>query len=378
MSALGVSGTSLNYLTDEAMAQLDVDLNNEVPYVAFLKHKNHQEFTDRNSTSRIPVWESMPERLWRKTRAAKVGGRQLVNRLDSEFTAEGVHPGVTTGEDKYDRQILLSYMEWQDEDGTTHSPGTQYRKLKNNAPSSMTIEVERNGVTTSEKTDVVVERNVVTPASGCGGYYNGDYELTDIPGGIRAESATLGTPAINYKLDDEVMIHCGHVTQNNYKLAQPYGNNDFARHPHNRFNYSTLEDWGFYTPRTFRTLSWKLGNDYGGVKDPDIVGIVTNEKLTRHIGDPYWLLDHQGITTGHSTGTITSILRDRWVETNCDGWSGDSGSPLYRHREYPNLDINEFMIAGILSSVKEPGNCPYPYAAGNTIQHIEYHTYTNV
>jgi len=372
MSLFGVSATSLPFLSQNSISEVVENPEDEVPYVAYRRHKNHEEATSQGIPDREPVWDTVSDKLWRVTQSAIGAGERLERDIASIMSNEPVTVGFSSDNNRYDKQVIVTKYERPKREGRQGTDLTiSLQELEQSVPGKITGEAERNGKKTQRDFEVIVETKRVANGSGCYEYCTGNWG-DQIPGGVKAEGSTLGTPATENSSGNNVMVSAGHINASNDKLAQPTDNDSFddlhsIDHIDDVPNYI---DWGYYAPSNV-SLQWKLGADGGGTKTQDIVGIVTNKRLQNKEGDSDYKLKHQGKATGLSEGKVTMVSEGKWVETDCEGYAGDSGGPLFEKVSNPNYDVQEFYIASIFSQYVVGQGCDYNYTSGNTMEFIE-------
>ena len=378
LGKFGVSATSLNYLTQDSVGQVVDDLEEEVPYVEFLRHTNHEKIGPGTIPKREPVWDTIPREKWVRVRSAHNAAQSLNERLTRKFGSPWISAAVTSRNgDSYQKEIVVKYTELEHANGEVSAPSVAFSKVEDALPNSVSGQV-KDGKNTRviEGIPVRIEQFEIVESVSCpGDVYATEYDK--IPGGCATEGGTCCTPAVDSS-GSEAMIHCAHL--NETYLSQPDESTSGADLKLNNSISSGSNDMADYRPnfpdKDTGFLQWRLADDDGTVKAPEIYGIVSWETLQNKEGTDY-TLKQQGNTTGTESGTITNTVvkssgaKNVW--TNCHSAGGDSGGPVYREFYNSQLNRYEAYIAYINSwhSSNSDGQCPGDDSGGNALEYVE-------
>jgi len=94
LSAMGISGATLQYMTKDALAEVTDDPKDEVPRLRYLRHK--EEKTIGEPPEREPVYEAIPRDRWERIEGANEAFSQIKGKIRTETKMSGVDVWVTT------------------------------------------------------------------------------------------------------------------------------------------------------------------------------------------------------------------------------------------------------------------------------------------
>lgn len=373
LAGFGVSATSLNYITQDAIAKITENPKEEVPYVELLRHTNHDEIGDGTAPKREPIWDTIRRSRWVRVRSAHNAAKELNKNLREEFGTHHIAAGVTSRNgDPHQKEIVVDYTTVEHADGSTSSPSIPFVDVENVLPSTVSGQAG-TGKNAEIIEDIPVRiRNFTKVETACpGDVYEYDYD--PIPGGCETESGTCCTPAVDGNSND-VMIHCAHVKENEDFLSQPHESYGKDLKKENMAT-SDSNDNAYYQTYDGSSVHWRLADDDGTRKAPEIYGIVSWETLENKEGTDYTIIK-QGNKDGDDTGTIKNTKINDGVKnvwTTCKSASGDSGGPAYHEVYNSSLNRYEAYIAYINSwtSSNSDGECPGDDSGGNAIEYVE-------
>lgn len=379
LSGLGLSATTLSYITKDALAETTSDVTEEVPYVKLLRHTNPEEVREGAVPEREPVWDTIPREKWVRVEAAHDAARQLNDRLDRKFSTSKIAAAVTSRNgDPYQKELSVKYTTVEHADGTVSSPSVSFTEVERVLPSTVSGQAGggRNAETI-ENIPVTITRQRKIEESCPGDVYNEDQEDM-IPGGTRVgdsgSAGTTGTAATRDSDGLNVMVSCGHLLNNDSgHLHQPGDLKSDEDLDVVNYDLSDSNDHGYAKAYDSETFYRELASDAGGWKATDIKGIVTWDTIKSHEGDSSYEVRKQGNRTGTTKGYIVDTVEKSTGEknfwTNSDSGSGDSGGPHYRRIQFNDTD--ETYIVGIHAWGRGSDSCPTPESGGNAMEYIE-------
>lgn len=379
LSSIGVSATTLNYITKDTLAKVTSNPRKEVPYVKLLRHTNPAEVKNGAVPKREPIWDTIPRSKWVRVEAAHDGAKKINSLLDRTFGSKLISAGVKSrNEDPYQKEIAVTYATIQHSDGTVSSPSVPFSEVESTLPSSISGKAGGgNDAETIESIPLVAEKQRHVEDGDCpGDVYNED-QGDMIPGGTRigdsGDNGTTGTAATRDSDGQNVMISCGHVLENSDHFHQPGDyKSDEDLDVVNATN-SGPDDYGYAKPYGGETFYRELASNHGGWKPTDVKGIVTWDTLKNHEGDTNYEIRKQGNRTGTSKGHITETVEfsggEKKVWTSCTRGGGDSGGPHYRRIQFNRTD--ETYITAIHAWGRYTDGCGTGEAGGNPVEYIE-------
>lgn len=382
LSSLGLSATTLSYITPDILNRLGLDLNEEVPYIARYRHINSEEIREHgDAPNREAVWDSVPRDKWILVKAAHDGRGRVEQTVRKHTDSDLIMPKVTTRVTGGHRSksIPVDYVTNVDSDGASREPDITFEELQDILPETETGEAGGEKV---EGIPVVPRKRTEHEGSSCKKfYYNSNY-AHEIPGGCKADvgcgAFTLGTPAFNDSSGDRNMLSAGHAIAKDTVTRQPsctQGHVDGAR---DQYYTGGCNDYGNYTPphghNGWDIYKYRLAEDDGTFKDDHLInGIVTWDQLTMYEGDTSKTLLKQGARTGTTSGYVKSAYKcngHKRIDTSCDAYSRDSGGPIYEKVYDSTGDQYLIYIAAIFTHYLGD-SCPGYEARGNAMEYIE-------
>lgn len=375
LSGMGLSGTTLRYLTQDAAAGLTEDLKQEVPYVKALKNLDEPG-------ERKPIYDTMDRELWVRRESAFDAAQKIKEQLRNRFDTTGISIAAAlrtkgTPSDGYEIEVAYrkrrQLVHGRDElTWTTETPAVSKSTLTDALPTTITGEAPSDD--SSERVEdmqvKLVEETTVDTA-----YY--DEEYRPVPGGCQIVIGSTG--AMAHKQSDvskTVMLSSGHgvegsATDGDGKIEQPTGGAvmGYPGDYENDHSGSENVDFGEIEPKSGVDLTDRFAEDGGGYTTTHISGIVTWDYIT---GDGSGeLVNKRGASTGHTTGYFTKFdnsTNDKVYHTDVECYNGDSGAPHYVFVD------GSLYIVGILSNgidTDSDGAKPYEGSLGNNAERIE-------
>jgi len=217
LSALGVSATTLEYITQDALAETVGDLKNEIPYVARLRHTNHEQVVAGEAPPEYePKYKTMPRHQWAKIEAVHNAADRLckkVNQADPtgrsyvEIT-ERVNGGVSENVLNIVTTKSKSTNEGVSKNSSINAEASEsaQAKIRKQTPSSINGKA-KVGNRTEEIEDIPITTEVVEQQKL--NYY--DYEYDPVPSGAMIDHVTKEEKE-RYKEGDEEAKYLGSGT----------------------------------------------------------------------------------------------------------------------------------------------------------------------
>jgi|GEM_PF-2762106 len=372
LAGFGVSGTTLNWITKDALAEQTSDLEKEIPYI--------KAFHRKGPENEKPIYGTISREKWIKLEAAMAASNSLSTSLSKKIDTSNIVVGVR--QRGRDPEIIVSYCTQRKtvptDSGTkvvTTTPNISKETLENSVPTTRTGVVQTSAFSESvSNIPVVVEEESRIDT------YDAkfDAEYSPVPGGAQFDHGTLGVRAQCDDCDGYwAMLASGHALKdaqfNSDDLQQPkngrvIGSHDsieFWREDANENSYDDdITDFGYFEPNSDVELTDKLALDPSGYKSIPVAGIVSWDwvKNNQFSNTVYKQGEHTGITQGE----IVKVENDYgqkvfWSQAN--GKSGDSGGPHYTFIDGDRyfVGINSWGVdVGSTSSddgIRTGGNC---------------------
>lgn len=391
MSALGLSGAGIEYLTKDAVAEATGNPKDEVPFTAQIRLKNPERLKGGHPGEHLemePVIETMPRDRWVRIESAHKASKRLYRTLQQRFDDNSITVGVVTG-DSGNKKLLVT------RERLKHVPisdqSVQSDEIKAALPSTVS-ETVGNGKYEKSMTGMSVSFEEV--GHEYFDYYSYDYNDTvGTPGGCEIEAVNLNTnkgsigtvaqPVYNKDSSSYELLTAGHVLESRNKVYQPlYNGGDLlgkTQKVQNQGSPTTGDINGdgktdYYKPTnvdagTFSTSDYRYnlaGNGGSTDYDAQITGYWTWNKIKSE-EDTGWQVTKQGTKTRRTSGDIFYTDSNRkWFATHATGDHGDSGGIIYRKDASGTANT-----AGVLSTGVDLGNDgDFDGVAGNSFDHI--------
>lgn len=336
LGALGVSATSLRFLSKETLAQTTDNPEDEVPYVAYYRTVDKQP---GQPPKRKPVYETIPRDEWVRRHTAI----NVRDKLADQLRKEGIEASASyTGMDQSPTGfgVKIRYPIHIDAKGNRHTPEISVEQLESRLPSRMTGVAGKNKFEEKRENipvvvEGVVERDVCT--------YDYDHDWDYYPGGAAVDvdigsSTNLGSTAGSYHHPSygDGLITAGHVVDSSGNEIWRAGTADDIGTGRDVTYGTTINDidYAFIEMDDDENPSSYVVNSDNTSKKYPIRGTVSNQALENHVDDSSWTVYTQGRSTCRSSGYVKDTV-GLWgatdaVITSQDVDPGDSGGTLFR------------------------------------------------
>ncbi len=343
LSAMGVSATSLKYLSQKTLAEVTDNPKKEVPVLQFLRHTNHEEYIESVRSGnpiqpeREPVYEAVPRDKWAHIEGVHKAADAVRNKIENKFGHSpntGISVGVetqTTGQHQ-EKIISVHYAFNKEED----SP-ISCEEIDEQLPDSVNGRIGE-GEHSYIVEDIPVKSKVVRGSE----HDSFDDKYRPVPAGCKIEnsesgSATLGTPAYHLDYGNNVWVTAGHVVDSNDPeyVYQPgfddyIGNNDQEyRVDFWCFDAGIIRPGSSGVGAKYDIASDSYWSDYEGW---DIVGVTSWDRIKLNEGNTDYTVYKQGKETGRDSGYITRVDEEAF-ELSTASDDGDSGGPYFEVRD---------------------------------------------
>jgi len=377
LSAMGISGATLQYMTKDALAEVTDDPTDEIPRLQSMRRKypDWQERDFPEKLEREPVYYTIQRDDWVRVESARDAASRVGKFIDERIDDPSeIRVGVTTIVDgQHSKKAVKVKVKTE-----------SVSRVRERLPASINGEVgSGQHKEVRENIPVVVDEDRAEKLHDCrhndnNSYYNEDYG--HVPGGAQVEACTSGAPAWDYDREEVVMLtaaHCvgaGEGTDTEYHgetMNQPengslMGESDKVSHESDNY-----EDVATINPELSSepVPSYKLAG-WGGGEDEPIWGIIGWDciKDMEDGNAPYDQMYKQGETTGRCSGPVdyTNLpdYSNGHQEFNTDAWAegGDSGGPNFV------MEDDHVLIAGITKAGLQGGA---NYTAADAVEYIE-------
>ena len=390
LSSLGLSATSLRYMSKDAAAATTSNPKEEVPYVAEIKIKDAEKYADELPNKPLPtepIVETVPRDRWVRVKAATNAAERLQRSLEKQGISSVM---VTVGVNKSgNREIVVEHrtsylpkVNHSEVNGTKHPetielvphrPNVSADDLRSSLPES-TSGIAGSGENAVKVSDIpvrVVEKDMKLIA-----YFNERYR--PVAAGSQVEVypdfspyQTRGTncsPFYSNYTGERQMVTAGHNfdradDDRYYKNVQQPAKN-YTGSPDNYVGSRSAVtfdgtpegyDAGTWTPESGIGLTNSLAQDGGGTRKT-IGGIITRSKIENEAGNSSWTIKKQGRTTGIKSGYVESMVPNRKYRTTCNGSGGDSGGPFYHVKSDGKAYIAGMVTAATLDGTETEGH----------------------
>jgi hypothetical protein len=364
---MGVSATTLSYLSQDALAEVTHDPKEEVPYVAYLKGEPPE---------REPVYKIIERDEWERRHTAidvrdRVGER--VNKMDESNLIDVSYQDLKESPTGYG--VVITYIEERIDDEEIRSPSVSIERLREDIPNEATGKVGKKEYEASRSDiPVIINRetvstddiNINTSHNPC---MENDNYWNETPGGTPANiNFTFGTFCAPYYSPDEGygLITSGHVAEGGGGVGSSVHQDTSKVGEVTHFHKGFYRDYA-HVDRSLSDLDVAVANIDNSTTDYGIFGIVTNQELQNNVGEK--TLYTQGHTTCRDHGTISNVTFGSYaVDINpLDGVEGgDSGGPLFDVRS--GVGGFEAYVAGVVKK-----NLTFGGTRSTTAETVENH-----
>jgi hypothetical protein len=372
LSAMGVSATSLKYLSKDALADTTDDPSDEIPVLQFLKTPDSKEEAEQHSgfsdpIGRVPIYEPVPRDEWLRIEAVHNAAEELQKELQSDGIKR-VTVGVSSRQNGHHTEKVLQVRHRTLKRGLKeYTPNITIQELEERIPAKVTGSAGKDDYQKEVEDIPVVVRRMETVEQ------NYESKYRPVPGGCAIDpetsnagrQGTLGTPVKQPNSSNDAWVTAAHV------VARPAGigrddstiTADIYQPHENQDTIGTAYSWDWWYPSSYPdpdgeypadavviTSDWADDSKFdiacdgsgcsGDYEGWDVKGTVTWDRIKLIEG----VLDHtlQGKTTGRNPG---KILSTDWpmYEVDVDSEKGDSGGPYFESPMY----TDEVYIGGI-------------------------------
>lgn len=345
LKALGISGLSLRFLSQNSLAKQTGDLKDEVPYVAYLAANNPEaEFSDADENGRAPIYRKMAYDEWVYTEGVHNAALAINNKLKKASNSDLITTRVGSAGTGSERNLAVKVDYWKlrEVNGSTRTPDIDFESIIDLLPDKQSAEVgEGRNNPSVEGIDVLVDKKVAEQQA----YFDSKYR--PVPGGCKiaeagiegydADSGTLGTPAYHHGENEHVMVSAGHLIDNSgqrcHQPSEPLGGGNRIGYMRENSVLNKFDaEWIELDPED--DFDYDIAADGGGTEGWNIDGIIGWGTIKGMVDTGYDLY-LQGKTTGRNSGELTGYdtgtgnnEKRLWIDVDSD--KGDSGGPHYR------------------------------------------------
>lgn len=391
LAGLGLSGASIEHLSQDTVAKAMSNPGKSVPFVSKVKLENPESYESGLPDEPLPTTETVettPLDEWVTTKIAHKAATALSKKFDTESSCDGnvrvfvrtnrrgnkelvVRPTTVYRRDSAKESATTGESDSQ-ENLVVASPSIGMEQLKAKVPDtvSQTATLGDREYTVDDINVEIesAERKLIDKEY--------DEKYRPVPGGAQIHvyntndpDYTFGStcaPYYSYDASERVMVVSGHQFSKSGKtyehVHQPgkdyVGDNRVGE----RYDYIFTSDGdtsdgcgtyrydaGVWAPESETDLTSKLAAKDGSYRKT-ISGYVTWDKIQQEEGSS-WTIKKQGTTTAVTSGTITDICsNDRRFQTSANAEGGDSGGAFY------HVDsTGDALIAGVVNAATIDG-----------------------
>lgn len=339
LATLGISSSALEFMSQEALADVTDNPKDEVPRLFGVRTTNRKEFLNGNSPlKREPKYYTIPRDQWIRTETAFNAAKRLRKKFEDE---DGIRVGVQTNPSRRgnpDLEVSVTHRTVEGPLGRKYQPKINFEELEDRLPSKAKGAVGQGKYkTTRDQIPVVTKKKTLKEQA----HYDSKYR--GVPGGCQirignGSTGTVTTPALDRNRNEQTLVTAGHVVKG--------GSADVVNQPWSDKIGSGGRGWVNGT-RDCATISldsstnnrYKLASYYGDYQPEIVVGTLSRDRINDMASSAAYLTA-QGRTTGTQTSYITEVdYYDIEISYNLD--SGDSGGPYYVY------DGDYIYIAGV-------------------------------
>ena len=401
--SVGVTLPAAIGLSQESLAEMDISLQKEIPYVARKVHKNEHPIEPGEKIEYEKEYETVPRTRWEKIESALAATRKLNNQINNKFsnTKGQITPKVTAVSEG-EIALVVDYEKHHQPEETNkkhqgagegqnieykwETPGPSFQRVQRELPGRIEANVPPERVDAFEL-DGTTKKTYSFPISFeiskksklsniCQKYWYNDVYSNEVPAGCKIEQGTAGPPAVDSNTYEQKLLSAGHTYANNDNgvVRQPGGNlfpidpNKIAKVEkvvnEGKRDYGKAGRHDISNPPTYK---WNLADNSGGFKDKPIRGIISWQTIKNNIGNNDFDLKKQGARTGTTDGHLEKIVDNSISDVfDMSMWAGkgDSGGPIFEEREYG------IYVAGIVIGA-EGISCPYDTTTGISIEYVQ-------
>lgn len=363
LAGLGISGSALSHMSQEALAEVTNDPNDEVPRLSALRHKNHEEFVNsvkngkQTVPEREPVYYTIPRDVWRVNEGCMNAAKRIQNRLRQLPETKGVSAFATktTSGQQQKHAVSVKYTTATTATSEVRTPDVGLESLKEELPAE-TFGVVGQGKNAEKVQGFPIIFEEFEKQEDQADYYDDNYDpvgagcCVDVEDNDKTTYYTYGTPAKNSQGTTRGVTagHCVEYASAD-KWHQPYQLSGPGNWIGDRIDSKYRNSWDSdnFDAGVMQTVdaNWKLVDDYGGYKSTPIVGVIGRDELVDNQNSSY-KISKQGATLGTDSGYLQDVSTNGFV-TDAPRAGGDSGGPHFKKKTYPSYGIEEYYIVGI-------------------------------
>lgn len=379
LKGLGVSATAAVGLSQNALANLTDNPEEEVPVLYGYVHTNQKEIENGQPPKREPKYYTISRDKWTRIEAHRKAAKLLADEYSSYRSIE---VGVGSDGKPENHIVEITYITKlinTPQGRVRKEPEIDFQEVEAKAPDELKVKMDSEHVSEQWTVDVQVQKNIIEEQA----YFDSRYG--EVPGGCEispvadSTKGTVGTPAYDTDYDEYVHITAAHLVDNtkDVSIYQPYSttnNHDYIGDSRKISNTTSSDgenpDIATIMDSSNNTHKYNIADHNGNYAEP-IYGTVSSSHLytMKDQGD---LMTVQGRTTGRHQGPVLKISSNDWnvtIDATTDG--GDSGGTYFVTRQ---SDTGEEYadIAGIHAwGVDADGDGDYHEAKGNVMDTAE-------
>lgn len=211
LASLGISAGALKYMTQDALADVTDNPDDEVPRLSVVRHTNHEQvIQDDAKPEREPVYYTVPKDEWEYVEGVFDGANRINNLTEKRFGTNRVRVGVSTDVNGHHQERVVIV------ENQKNSSKIPTEELEKKLPDTVNGKAAENAATIS---DIPVNiREISTELD----YY--EHEYRPVPSGCYLEGCTIGYRVYHRDLDEYVQTTAGHCVdgESGVDMGQPY------------------------------------------------------------------------------------------------------------------------------------------------------------
>lgn len=339
MAGLGISGTTLKFLTQDALAEMTDSPSDEVPRLYGYRIANSRETLTQQPPEREPIYYTIPRDEWIRTETAlDAAGRLRKEFQDGDFITVGVK-AVKSGTKSRKLAVSVEHTTIEREHGT-QQPQLDFEDIQTKVPSqtSGSVGTGRQKETLNQIPIHVEQRRLKQQVS-----YDSKYRPVPagcVTRGNNGGRGTIGSPVYDNQIDNIAFLTAGHVVKPIYVFNQPSPSTNGSKiGTDSRYVDNGSKDIGLIDASAV-SKTYRLAGGSGGYGD-DIIGILSDDRINDLLGSN-GVLRQQGSSTGNQSGELTKA-DDTRLQLDTSPKSGDSGGPFYE------IQSDGLYVAGIFA-----------------------------
>jgi hypothetical protein len=307
LSGLGILAGALQYMTQDALADITDNPRDEVPRLSVVRHTNHNEVVEHDAKpEREPVYYTIPRDEWEYVEGVFDGAKRIRERVERIGRTDNVRVGVTTDINGHheERIVIVENQRPVTTSGKEIEPQISIEQLKESIPDTINGKATEDAGTISDIPIRIRETRIKK-----NDFY--DYEYRPVPSGCRAGGCTIGYRVYHSGLDEWVQTTAGHCVdaESGIDVTQPsFSEDDIIGQSYDAVNtaYSTGFDAATIRMPNERVTPDFAAND-GSYEGWSIWGYVGEDELRDNVGNSSYQIHKQGKTTGRPSGTVTAV-----------------------------------------------------------------------